>query len=205
MLQSSVILDLVIVVIFALSVWSGARKGLFRSLAELVIYLIGLVGASLAAGQLTGRVVELLRPVLENQVSDAISGYISGALADVPFGEAIAGLEGVGELAGNVAAEAVNVLAETLVYNLAYVLVFLAVFLALVLALRFFINLGDVLLRLPVLHQMNTLGGILIGGAKGLLIACLILWLDSRTGLLLDSGAVQGAYIAPLLLKILPA
>ena len=126
MLQSSVILDLVIVVIFALSVWSGARKGLFRSLAELVIYLIGLVGASLAAGQLTGRVVELLRPVLENQVSDAISGYISGALADVPFGEAIAGLEGVGELAGNVAAEAVNVLAETLVYNLAYVLVFLA-------------------------------------------------------------------------------
>ena len=52
---------------------------------------------------------------------------------------------------------------------------------------------------------MNTLGGILIGGAKGLLIVCLILWLDSRTGLLLDSGAVQGAYIAPLLLKILPA
>ena len=72
MLQSSAILDVAIVVIFAFAVWIGAKKGLFRSLAELVIYLVGLVGASVAAGRLTGQVVELLRPALESKVSEAI-------------------------------------------------------------------------------------------------------------------------------------
>ena len=204
MLQSSVILDVAIVAIFALSVWIGGKKGLFRSLAELAVYLVGLIGASLAAGGLTDRVVELLRPVLESKVSEAISDYISGALADVPCGEAIAGLDGLGDLAGEAAQETVDLLVETLLYNLAYVLVFLAVFLLLVLVLKLVINLGDLLLRLPVLHEMNTLGGLLIGAAKGVFVVCLILWLDSKTGLLLDPGAVQGAYIAPFLLKILP-
>ena len=205
MLQSSAILDVAIVVIFAFAVWIGAKKGLFRSLAELVIYLVGLVGASVAAGQLTGQVVELLRPALESKVSEAIGEYISGALSDVPFGGAIAGLEGVGELAGDAAKEAVDLLVETLLYNLAYVLVFLAVFLVLVFVLKLAVNLGDLLLRLPVLHQMNTLGGILVGAVKGIFVVCLILWLDSKTGLLIDHGAVQGSYIAPFLMKILPA
>ena len=205
MIQSSVILDIAIVVIFALSVWSGARKGLFRSLAELVVYLLGLIGASLAASGLTDQVVELLRPVLESKVSEAINDYISGTLADLPFGEALAGLDGVGELTGNAASGMVDLMVETLLYNLAYVLVFLAVFLVVVFLLKCIINLGDFLLRLPVLHEMNTLGGILIGAVKGILIVCLILWLDSKAGLLLDSTAVQGSYIAPFLLKILPA
>ena len=94
---------------------------------------------------------------------------------------------------------------ETLLYNLTYVIVFLAVFLLLVLLLRLIINLGDFLLRLPVLHEMNTLGGILIGAVKGILFVCLILWLDSKTGLLLDSSAVQSSHIAAFLMKILPA
>ena len=205
MLQSSVILDIAIAAVLVLSVWIGGKKGLFRSLAELVVYLLGLIGASLAAGALTDRVVELLRPVLESKVSEAISDYITGALADVPFGGAIAGLEGIGDLAGDAAQEAVDLLVETLLYNLAYVLVFLAVFLVFVLVLRIVINLGDLLLRLPVLHEMNTLGGILIGALKGVLIVCLILWLDSKAGVLLSPGAVQGSYIAPFLLKILPA
>ena len=205
MLQSSVILDVAIVVIFALAVWIGKRKGLFRSLAELAVYLLGLIGASLAAGQLTGQVVDLLRPVLESKVSEAISGYITELLADVPFGETIGGLEGVGDLVGKAAQETVDLLVETLLYNLTYAVLFLAVFLVLALVLRLVVNLGDFLLqRLPVLHGMNTLGGILVGALKGLLIICLILWLDGKTGLLLSPAAVQSSYIAPFLLKILP-
>ena len=202
MLQSSVILDVAIVLMFALSVWIGAKKGLFRSLAELVVYLVGLVGANLAAGGLTDRVVDLLRPVLESQVSEAITDYISGTLSELPFGEALAGLENVGDLTGDAAAGMVDLMVETLLYNLTYVIVFLAVFLLLVLLLRLIINLGDFLLRLPVLHEMNTLGGILIGAVK---VVCLILWLDSKTGLLLDSSAVQSSHIASFLMKILPA
>lgn len=204
MLQSSVILDIAIAAVFAVSVWVGARKGLFRSLAELAVYLVGLIGASLAAGRLTDKVVELLRPALESKVSEAISDYITGALSDVPFGGYLAGLEGIGDLAGDAAQETVDLLVETLLYNLAYVVVFLLAFLLLVFLLKLIINLGDFLLRLPVLHELNTLGGLLVGAVKGLLIIGLILWLDSKTGLLLSSGAVQGSYIAPFLMKILP-
>ena len=205
MLRSSVILDVAIAAVFVLSVWLGAKKGLFRSLAELAVWLVALTAASLAARGLTGRVVELLRPALESRVSEALSGYVSGALEEVPFGSALEGMEGIGDLAGDAAAEAVEVLAETLLYNLAYVLVFLLVFLLVVIVLRLAINLGDLVLRLPVLREMNTLGGILVGAVKGVFVVCLILWLNGKTGLLLDRGAVQGSCIAPFLMKILPA
>ena len=205
MLRSSVILDIAIAAVLVLSVWIGGKKGLFRSLAELVIYLVGLVGASLAAGHLTDRAVELLRPVLESRVSQTVSGYLSGAIADGPLGGAVDGLEGLGDLAGDAAAEAAELLAETLLHDLTYVIVFLAVFLAAVFLLRLVIHVGDLVLRLPVLHEVNTLGGVLVGAVKGVLLVCLILWLDGKAGLLLDPAAVQGSYIAPFLLKILPA
>ena len=50
MIASSVILDLAILGIFLLCLWLGARKGLFRSLADLAASLAALVGASWAAG-----------------------------------------------------------------------------------------------------------------------------------------------------------
>ena len=205
MLKSSVILDSIILVVLVLSVYIGARKGLFRSLAELVVYLVGLVGASLVSGALTDKVVELLRPVLESKVSDAISAYIADTLSDVPFGSYLSGLDTVGDLAGDASEEVVNLLVETLLYNLAYVLVYLAAFLAIVLVLRLVINMGDLVMKLPVLHEMNTLGGLLIGAVKGLVLVCLVLWLDGKTGLLLSSGAVNGSHIVPLLTGLLPS
>lgn len=204
MLKSSVILDIIILVVLILSVYIGARKGLFRSLAELVVYLVGLVGASMVSGALTDKVVDLLRPVLESKVSDAISAYIADTLADVPFGSYLSGLDSIGDLAGDASQEMVDLLVETLLYNLAYVLVYLAAFLVIVLALRLIINMGDLVMKLPVLHEMNTLGGLLIGAVKGLVLVCLVLWLDSKTGLLLSSSAINDAYIAPLLMGLLP-
>ena len=205
MLKSSVILDIAILVVLIVSVYIGARKGLFRSLAELVVYLVGLVGASMVSGALTDKVVGLLRPALESKVSDAISAYIADTLADVPFGGYLSGLDGLGDLAGDASQEMVDLLVETLLYNLAYVLVYLLAFLVIVLALRLVINMGDLVMHLPVLHEMNTLGGLLAGAAKGVVLVCLVLWLDSKTGLLLASSAVKNSYIAPLLLGLFPA
>jgi len=64
---------------------------------------------------------------------------------------------------------------------------------------------GDLVARLPLIHQVNTLGGLVFGGLKGLLVVWLLLWLDGKTGLLLGSGVLEGSYIAPIFLQFFPA
>ena len=126
MLRSSVILDIAIAVSWSCGV-DRQKKGLFRSLAELVIYLVGLWRI---AGRRTsdGRAVELLRPVLESRVSQTVSGYLSGPRGRPPGEPWRAG--GARRPGGRRRPEAAELLAETLLHDLTYVIVFLAVFLA---------------------------------------------------------------------------
>ena len=46
MITSSVILDLVLIAIVAVCVFFGAKRGLFRTLADLAAYLVALIGAA---------------------------------------------------------------------------------------------------------------------------------------------------------------
>ena len=93
MIASSVILDLVLIAIVALCVWLGARRGLFRSLADLAAYLVALIGASWAANQFSAQVMEHLRPVAEHQVSQSITDYLTALTeADVSYSGLLKGL-----------------------------------------------------------------------------------------------------------------
>ncbi len=208
MIASSVILDLVLIAIVALCVWLGARRGLFRSLADLAAYLVALIGASWAANQFSAQVMEHLRPVAEHQVSQSITDYLTALTeADVSYSGLLKGL--LDTLTENgtiddIANVAVDVLADTILHNMAYMLLFLAAFVVLVVALKLVIRLVDAALKLPVLHQMNTLGGVLAGTVKGVVLVLVLLWLNKQTGLLVDPKALEASVAAPFLLQLLP-
>ena len=208
MIASSVILDLVLIAIVALCVFLGARRGLFRSLADLAAYLVALVGASLLANQFTVQVMERLRPVAESQVSQSITDYLTALTeTDAGYSGLLKGL--LDTLTENgtiddIANVAVDVLADTILHNIAYMLLFVVAFVVLVVALKLVIRLVDKALQLPVLHQMNALGGLLAGAVKGVVLALLLLWLNEQTGLLVDPQALRASVVAPILLQLLP-
>lgn len=196
MLTSSVILDTAILGVLALSIFLGARRGLFRSLAELVSYIAAYAVTSLLAGGAAAAAVDWVRPIAEERIRAIVNDYLSGLLEEIP-----AFLTDGGNLLAHGLPE---VIVDQGLYNLAYALVFAVLFLAVLLALRILIRAVDALLKLPLLHEVNTLGGIAAGAVKGLLIVFLLLLLARRTGLLISAGAMESSRIVPLLQRFLP-
>ena len=199
MLTSSVILDIAILGILALSVLLGARRGLFRSLAELVSYIAAYAVTTLLAGGIAAAAADWVRPLAEERIRAIVSDYLAGLLEEVPA--FLTDLTGGGDLLVQALPEAI---VDQGLYNLAYALVFAALFLAVLLALRLLIRAVDAVLKLPLLHEVNTLGGIAAGAAKGLLIVFALLLLARRTGLLISAGAMEGSRLLPLLRRLLP-
>lgn len=208
MLTSSVILDVLLLAIFAACVSLGWKRGLFRTLAELVSWLAALLGAAAAANAFTPVVMERLRPVLEGQVSAAIGDYLQSLVDETGyeglFGGLLESLTQGGAVDG-MADAAVEILSEAVLRNLAYALLFLVSFVAIALLLKLAVGLVDRVLKLPLLRQVNAAGGILAGALKGLLLALLVLWLGETTGLLATPQAMEASVVAPILLKLLPA
>ena len=208
MLTSSVILDVLLLAIFAACVSLGWKRGLFRTLAELVSWLAALLGAAAAANAFTPVVMERLRPVLEGQVSQAIGDYLQSLVDETGyeglFGGLLESLTQGGAVDG-MADAAVEILSEAVLRNLAYALLFLVSFVAIALLLKLAVGLVDRVLKLPLLRQVNAAGGILAGALKGLLLALLVLWLGETTGLLATPQAMEASVVAPILLKLLPA
>ena len=208
MLTSSVILDVLLLAIFAACVSLGWKRGLFRTLAELVSWLAALLGAAAAANAFTPVVMERLRPVLEGQVSAAIGDYLQSLVDETGyeglFGGLLESLTQGGAVDG-MADAAVEILSDAVLRNLAYALLFLVSFVAIALLLKLAVGLVDRVLKLPLLRQVNAAGGILAGALKGLLLALLVLWLGETTGLLATPQAMEASVVAPILLKLLPA
>ena len=183
------------VVLFSL--WLGARRGLFRTLAELAAYVAAYLAAVVLTGRLAAAVAEWIRPLAEGKLREIAGDYLAGLREELPafleLGEAL-GAEGpeLGELI------------ERGLYNLAYMLSFAVIFLAVLIALRLAIRAADLVTRLPLIHQVNVLGGLAIGAVKGLVIVWLLLFLAERTGLLIAPAAIRGSYLVPLLQRILP-
>ena len=198
MLTSSVILDIVILAVVAVSAVIGAKRGLFRSLAELVCYIAAYVITSLLAGSLAASAAQWLRPIAEERIRALVGDYLSGVLEEVPSLLSGGFLE---DLLDHALPEAI---VEQALYNLAYAIVFVVVFLLVVIALRLLIRAVDTVLKLPLLHEANALGGGAIGALKGLVIVGLLLWLARQTGHLISAGAMEESILAPIFLKILP-
>ena len=199
MLTSSVMLDLIIGVIVVLSVWLGGKHGLFRTLAELAAYVAAYAASALLSGRVAGMAVEWIRPLAESKLQVIVDEYFSGLRQELP-----AYLD-IGELVEAARNELdIGPLIEQGMYNLSYMLCAVVIFLVVLVILRLIIRALDLVTKLPVIHQFNTLGGLLIGGAKGVLLVTVILLLARQTGLLVSPAAMSGSYFVPILQKFLP-
>ena len=215
--MQAVIIDAVVVcVLLGFTLW-GARRGLFRSLIGLVAVIVALVGAGFFARTLAQPMTDLLAPMLDSKLEQRVEEALTiqgGELPSLPTApetsqrlEELLGLlgmdpESVGSLsqqalgkleeAGTTLASAV---VESLMYSLVYGLLFLLAFLALLLALHLLARAFDLVLKLPVLHGLNALGGAAFGVIEGGLLLFLAIWAARHLGVSFETELVAATHV----------
>lgn len=230
-MTEAVILDVVIVAVLVLFMYQGRKRGLFRTLADLAVVAVALVLAYQIAGFAAGVIVEnYIRPAaheaIVSQVDETIRSHggnvpteldLAWVLEAIPEGflrdKAMEALENLDlspvQQAGQAAREKllqegyrmVDKALDTVVYGVLQGVICAVIFLLLLIVLKMVVKTLDLTTKLPLIHQFNELGGLLIGAGKGLVLVCLAVWVLSRTGVL-SPQTLEGSYLVALAAKI---
>ena len=216
-MTTPVIIDIVIAAALAGFAIYGAARGLIRALAGLAVVIVALAGAGMIARALSGPAAELVTPLIEAQIRRQVEGAMAtdpGAVempeADVEAGVTagdILSLLGLDEETAASLAERAEetvrdtgisialAVAESVAHSIIYALLYLVSFLALSLLLRLVLRAVDLVARLPVLHQLNTLGGGAVGLIEGMLLVFLSIWILRRLGVSFETQTAQATYL----------
>ena len=189
-----IVLTVVLAAIFLAAVWSGYRRGLILSAAQLAAIVVALYGAALLAGLFSDR----LLPVAEPFAGGYFEGQLDVVATELPDNDA--GLSGEDWVAAHpdtaqeyaeqcfAAASAALAMrdeqditlraAMTQVYcaRLCYVLVTSVGFLLILLILAAIGNLPNLAFQLPNREKLNDIGGAAFGAVNGVCFGILLCW-----------------------------
>ena len=193
----------------------GARRGLFRALAGLLVIVLAIAGARVAAETLTRPAVELVRPVIEQRIEAQLDAALESPedqpdqMPEEDFGaEDLLGLLGVGEdrleTLAEQAREAVRdtgvslltAVAECVTEPILYSVLLLLSFAVLLVLLRLLAKFLDLALKLPVLHGANAVGGALVGLLEGLAVLLVLTLVLQHLGVSLEDSLILHRFAA---------
>lgn len=201
----AVIIDIIAAALLIGFTLYGAKRGLFRALAGLLIVVLALTGARFAAAALAPAAAEMAAPVIQRHIEERLDEVLpdsAGGMPEEVLPEELLGLlgitggrledlaeqarEGVRETGVSILSAVARSVTESFFYGVICVLVFLLLTVLLNLAARVM----DLALKLPVLHGANALGGAAAGLAEGVLAVFLLVLLAQRLGI-----SPEGSYI----------
>ena len=212
-MSAPVIMDIAAAAVLLLFLILGARAGLIRSLAGLVIVVVALVGAGMIAATFADPAAKLAAPMIEKamtqKVEEAITaetGMLDTERADPEIGEVLSMLsldeevkEGITNRAEqtirDTGASVISAVVEGLCRSVIYGLLYIFAFLGLWLLLHVLAKAMDLLARLPGLSSLNALGGAALGLVKGVLVLFLAIWAARRLGVSFETEEVAQTYI----------
>ena len=226
-MDNALIIDLVLAAVLAVFALLGARKGLIRSLMALVSVVVALIGATLLTAMFVEPVTDLVYPKVEERVleqferdipSDALAaedgdlsagGLLPDELSEAldtlkRFGVSDDAIDGVTKSVTDSAVSAAERAAYLLVKTIVQAALFLAFFLALMLLLRLLTHGLDRLFSLPVLAQLNGLGGAALSLIEGALLIFLIVVLAPRLGVTWFADHAAGTHLLAWFLNNTP-
>lgn len=213
-MTTAVIIDAIVVAVLLVFTIRGASQGLVRALAGLVMVIVALVGAGMIASTFSGPAAKLVAPVIQkhitSRVEEAITVQTGAALEEAGEEtqmEELLALLGLDEDVRNSLAEQaeervretgasiVSAVVESLVGSIAYGVLFILAFLALLLLLHVLVGAMDLVMKLPLLHGLNSLGGGVLGLAEGALVLFLAVWAARRLGISFETETLAEAHI----------
>lgn len=225
------LIDVILLLILLVCALSGYRRGLLMSLMSLVVIVLCCFGASVAQRALTPKAVAYMEPLLTETIQEGIetqletetqqaledagnTGLIIGgqsmSLSDLAellgrFGidveaqvteKTSTALAPAVEAAAQAAAEAIaEQLAGTVIYFLAFLILYLVLH-----SIALAVNVVD---RMPVIHTMNRLGGVVLGLLGGLWVMTASLAVLSQAGLALPEPGPLTRALTSLVERIL--
>ena len=214
-MTTAVIIDAIVVVLLLAFAIRGARQGLVRALAGLVMVIVALVGAGMIAATFSGPAARLAAPVIQKHITSRVEEAMAvqtGSAPEEETGEeprvedllALLGLdedvrsslaEQAEERVRDTGASIVSAVVESMVGSVAYGVLFILSFLLLLLMLHVLVGAMDLVMKLPLLHGINTLGGGALGLVEGALVLFLAVWAARRLGISFETEALAEAHI----------
>ena len=201
------IADIVILAVIILAVVLGAKSGLVKSLAGVIVLVCSALGATFAAKVLADPLTEKLAPMLSEGLAEKIRGMgQSGSAVTASaeemlqrFGFSGQTLKNLAEKAIQSAAESGQALADSVVntvtHSIAYAAVFLVAFLILLIVLSLIVKALELATELPGLKTLNTVGGAALGLIKGLLLVFCAVWVLRRLQLVITPEMVEHSVV----------
>lgn len=214
-MTTAVIIDAIVVVVLLAFAIRGARQGLVRALAGLIMVIVALVGAGMIAATFSGPAARLAAPVIQKHITGRVEEAMAVQTGTVPEEEAgeetrvedLLALLGLDEdVRGSLAEQAeehirdtgasiVSAVVESMVGSVAYGVLFILSFLLLLLLLHVLVGAMDLVMKLPLLHGLNSLGGGALGLVEGVLVLFLAVWAARRLGVSFETEALAEAHI----------
>lgn len=224
--MSYIVYDLVILFILVLFALWGIRRGLILSFFSLLAVLVAFVGANLISNFWSPSVSGWIQPMISPSITAAIQSALpeGTAAVELPVEELLVLLDnaelpfGLGQLLPDFQADSVLMpttgslieslsaaLSEKAADAIAGIGLFLISFLLILIIWRLLGHTLDLVARLPGLHLLNKVGGLIFGLFRGALLLFVFAWIIRWLwGGLIPAEAVEQAKLLHFFMTVNP-
>lgn len=189
----SIIIDIIIVAIIALSAFLAYRKGLITLAIQLVAVIIAVVLTLILYKPISNLIVNI------TGIDEMIQSSILEKANDIMTNEEEMSNQIVDKIQNNMLPETARVISINIIQGVVILLLYVLIRLA----LKFVTSLVNLISKLPVLNQFNKLGGVIYGLLRGLLIVYIILLIINLSGEIDSQNkvyiSVQESYIGKVM------
>ncbi|MCL1828648.1 MAG: CvpA family protein [Oscillospiraceae bacterium] len=226
------IIDIIIVAIFLICIWSGYKKGLIMGVGGLVAIVVSLIGANLLSNTFSYEIIPALRPFAsgftEKQIHEKIIPDMGFEDSDRSIDDILAQNPeimtefcvrcyedlGIRSLTAAKMADEATALAkekdlgiqhavvETLCRSVVYVAGFILAFLLLLIILVVIGNLPNLSYKIPNLDLVNDIGGALCGLITAVALCSVLVWAAKFTGMIIGPDTVGKTFLAERLTNL---
>ena len=156
----SIVVDLIIVAIILLSTFLAYRKGLITLAIQLVAVIIAIVLTLLLYKPVSNVIINV------TGIDEFIQNAILEEANDIMTNEE----EGANQVVETIQNNMLPETARTISINIIEGAVILILYIVIRIILKFVTALANLVAKLPILNQLNQLGGIIYGALRGILI-----------------------------------
>ncbi len=178
-----IIVDVIIVAIILLSTFLAYKKGLVELAIGLVAFLISVVLTFILYQPISNLVIN--GTGIDEMIEDAIYEQANNIISE----------EEENSFTGEIIEQAKNEMlpetARTLAVNIVKGAIIIILFVGIRIGLRFVTFIADLIAKLPVLNQINKVGGLIYGILRGVLIIYVFLLLASVSGQIIPENTIN--------------
>lgn len=228
----SVAIDLILVAIIIISVWSGYKKGLIMGIAATLAAVISLYGACLVSQAYSYEIVPVLRPFVSGYIQNRMENEVLGELniddTSLSVEDVLSSdpslrhdfcakcYEATGvysDAADQMATEAEeyaeqnsvtiqSAVVEVFCIRACYAAMVALLFIIFLIALTAIGNIPNLSFRIPNMDLLNDAGGALMGLVNGYIYCTMICWALRFLGLVIGRETLSNTILAKLLISI---